>query len=504
MVGQLDVSGAAMTRLGRTAAVLMLALASMAHVGSPDTFFTGEAGPYRVRVTVRLPGVIPGLAQIGVRLPGESPESIRSVAVQAVQWNVGREGAPPPDPAQPVPGDPELFAADLWLMLATSHRVLVEIDGARGRATAVVPVLALATKQRDMDPRLGGILVALGAFLSLGLVTLVGAAVRESVLPPGATPDRRRRWRARFAMGFAGILIALVLWGGNAWWKLEAAAYDRFTLYRPFAATASARADDGRRILTLTIDDERWPRPATELTRYNALLPDHGKLMHMFLVREPALDVFAHVHPVPQTPAALAFDLQMPPIPPGRYRIYADIVHESGYAQTMVAAADVPAPVFDSSADSDDSWFMAAAVPEAHTAVFTFRDGSTLTWERGPNPLRQQEERELTFVAREADGSAMPLEPYMGMPGHVAVTRDDGTVFVHLHPSGSISMAALQKFQGDARATPGSDVHTSHARNEGRLEIPYAFPRAGRYRLWVQVKRQDEVMTAAFDAQIRQ
>ena len=35
----------------------------MAHVGSPDTFFTGKAGPYPVRVTVRLPGVIPGLAQ---------------------------------------------------------------------------------------------------------------------------------------------------------------------------------------------------------------------------------------------------------------------------------------------------------------------------------------------------------------------------------------------------------------------------------------------------------
>jgi hypothetical protein len=405
-----------------------------------------------------------------------------------------------------VPGDPELFAADLWLMLATSHRVLVEIDGDRGRATAVVPVLALATQQREMDPRLGGILVVLAAFLSLGLVTLVGAAVRESVLPPGVTPDRKRRWRARFAMGFAGILIALVLLGGNAWWKLEASAYDRFTLYRPFAATASARADGGRRILTLTIGDERWPRPATELTRYNALMPDHGKLMHMFLVREPALDVLAHVHPVPQTPAALAFDLQMPPVPPGRYRVYADIVHESGYAQTMVTTVDVPAPptVVGSTADSDDSWFIAGAVPEAPTAVFIFQDGSTLTWERGSSPFRQQEERELTFVARASDGSPMPLEPYMGMLGHVAVTRDDGAVFVHLHPSGSISMAALQKFQGDARATAGADVHASHAPNESRLEIPYAFPRAGRYRLWVQVKRQGEVMTAAFDTQVRE
>jgi hypothetical protein len=40
----------------------------MAHVGSPDTFFTGHAGPYPVRVSVRLPGVIPGRAEVTVRV----------------------------------------------------------------------------------------------------------------------------------------------------------------------------------------------------------------------------------------------------------------------------------------------------------------------------------------------------------------------------------------------------------------------------------------------------
>jgi hypothetical protein len=37
------------------------------HVFSPDTFFIGDAGPYRVRVSLRLPGVIPGRAQVAVR-----------------------------------------------------------------------------------------------------------------------------------------------------------------------------------------------------------------------------------------------------------------------------------------------------------------------------------------------------------------------------------------------------------------------------------------------------
>jgi hypothetical protein len=61
----------------------------------------------------------------------------------------------------------------------------VDIDGPAGRGTAIVPVLALATTERGMPPWLGGVLVVLGAILTAGLLTLIGAGVRESVLPPG-------------------------------------------------------------------------------------------------------------------------------------------------------------------------------------------------------------------------------------------------------------------------------------------------------------------------------
>ncbi|HJO05486.1 MAG TPA: hypothetical protein QGG47_16080 [Acidobacteriota bacterium] len=39
-----------------------------AHVGSPNIFFEGMAGPYPVRVIIRPPGVVPGLAEIAIRL----------------------------------------------------------------------------------------------------------------------------------------------------------------------------------------------------------------------------------------------------------------------------------------------------------------------------------------------------------------------------------------------------------------------------------------------------
>ena len=474
--------------------IVASALAGMAHVGSPDTFFAGQAGPYAVRVRVRLPGVIPGLAQIAVRIAGPAPDTVRSVSVQAVQWNVGDDGAPKPDEAVRVPGDRELYVADLWFMVPTSYHVKVVVEGAQGRGTATVPVVALATAQRDMSRSLGGVLAALGLFLAVGLISIVGASIREGALAPGETPDRSRVRRARIGSAIAAIIVGLAVWGGNRWWGTEAADYGAWTVFRPFAATATARADGGTRVLTLAIRDSRWPAPMRGATPYSALMPDHGKLMHMFLVREPALDAFAHLHPVARTSAAQDFDVNLPPVPAGRYRVYADIVHESGYAQTVVASVDVPAGPAEAGADPDDSWFGSANAASGPTPVFRFADGSSIAWQIGPAPLVEKAERTLRFIARDAAGAPLPLEPYMGMAVHVAVTEASGQVFAHLHPSGSISMAALQRF----------DPHAMHAAStpSSEVAIPYAFPRAGRYRLWVQTRRGSEIRTAAFDADV--
>jgi hypothetical protein len=71
-------------------------------------------------------------------------------------------------------------------------------------------------------------------------------------------------------------------------------------------------------------------------------------------------------------------------------------------------------------------------------------------------------------------------------------------VFAHLHPSGSISMAAQEKLSGAS-----ADAHAPHAMAlEKSVAIPYAFPRPGPYRMWVQVKRGGQVMTAAYEATV--
>jgi hypothetical protein len=442
---------------------------------------------------------------------GDGAGAARSVTVRAVQWNLGLEGAPPADPASPVPGDPGLYSADLWFMTATSYRVLVSVDGTKGTGTAVVPVMALATEQREMGRGLGLLLAGLGIFLTLGLLTIVGAGVREAVLPPGLPPDSRRTRRSRAAVVVTGALVAAGLWLGQRWWNAEASNYGTFVLFRPFRTEASVRLDGATPTLTLAVRDGRWPAPPNVPSRYSALMPDHGKLMHMFLVRQPAFDAFAHLHPVPRTPEGTEFDVRVPPVRPGRYRVYGDIVHESGYAQTLVADADVPVQpagsVQRAGSDPDDSWFEGSGVEESAAPVFRFPDGSHITWERGQTPLATREDRILRFVVRDSSGRPGNLEPYMGMLGHVIVAARDRSVFAHLHPSGSISMAALQKFtRADiARGAPAGDPHVPHRASAAASEFstPYAFPRPGAYRIWVQTRLAGEVRTAAFDATVR-
>ncbi len=328
-----------------------VALVTMGHVGSPDVFFDSMAGPYPVRIVVRPPSVVPGQAEITVRtampampamsampaMPaGGSEGGITAIAVQPVVWNAGPEGVPPAEPARRVRGDSSLWSAQLWLMRPTSYSVRVEVKGAAGTGTVLVPVVAVATRRLPMRRGMAIVLAALGAFLLAGALTAIGAAVRESELPPGVEPDRRHRRRARWVVAGTAVLLALALWGGRVWWRQVDAEFAR-TIYRPFPVAASVRAAGAGRELTLKIDP-----PAVGGRGWTPLLPDHGKLLHLFLVRQPGQDAFAHLHPIPEGSDPLAFAATLPPLPAGPYRLYADVTHEDGFSETLTANVNVP------------------------------------------------------------------------------------------------------------------------------------------------------------------
>jgi hypothetical protein len=477
-------------------------LVASAHVGSSNAYFAGMAGPYSVRVIVRMPGVIPGLAQISVRVAGESAPSV--VTVRPLRWDAGLEGAPPPDTAQAVSGEQGLYSAELWLMTVGSYSVHVRVSGPEGEGTVFVPVTAVAERRLDMNRAMAVGLIGAVLFLFVGAMTVFGAAVRESVLPPGEQPDAKRRRRAAIATALSGVLVAAILWGGWAWWGGVDAAY-RAGIFRPLAVTSAVETGEEGPVLTLRIDDPEW------LGRgWTPLMPDHGKLMHMFLVRDEGLGAFAHVHPI--SADSTSFSVAFPPLPPGSYRIYADIVQESGFTQTlvdtvMVAATTTSRLPEEPDRDPDDSWAVLPELGQARGERFTLPGGRMMTWEAGRQPLVDVE-TVLAFRVSEADGSPAALELYMGMLSHAAVTRDDGSVFIHMHPAGSISMAAQARFERVERAA-GSEALGSDMPGAGLVaaetdvvSFPFVFPTSGAYRIFVQVKIDGAVETAVFDVEV--
>lgn len=68
----------------------------------------------------------------------------------------------------------------------------------------------------------------------------------------------------------------------------------------------------------------------------------------------------------------------------------------------------------------------------------------------------------------------------MGKAAHVVVTNEPEDLFVHLHPSGTISMAALQRFEvADQVKVAGAEhaTHARHALTPSEVSIAYAFRR---------------------------
>lgn len=456
----------------KMAALLFLAgSAAFAHVGSPEVYFEGNAGAYKLMVTVRPPAVIPGIAQIEIR---SSTAGVKQMKVAPLRLTGdGAKYAPRPDVLLPSKEDPQFFSGGLWLMQRAPLQVRIEANGDSGAGEMAVPVMALALESKRMDMGLGIGLSLLGGFLVAAAISMAGAAAREAKLGPGAEPSAADVRRGRITMGATAVLLVVAVFLGNQWWTSEANSVNR-TIYKPPRASVVL---DGYR-LTVSSPDRKL----------DDLIPDHGHQMHLFLVRLPEMNSILHLHPV---------DLvqELPPTVPGKYAVFADIVHKSGFPETMTTSVEVRdgrgKPL-----EGDDS--QATLPREQRTSTCPLADGA-MVWMRDNTPLAARKAMLFRFRVEDAAGKpATDLQPYMGMAAHAVFMKRDGSVFAHVHPSGSVPMATLAMAQpGDPHA-----LHRMHQQAMSEVTFPYGFPQPGDYRIFVQVKRAGKVETGAFDVNV--
>ncbi len=197
----------------------------------------------------------------------------------------------------------------------------------------------------------------------------------------------------------------------------------------------------------------------------------HERPFHLFLVSWD-LEHFAHVHPTLQEDGAMEVVTTLPR--PGAYQLYADFLPGGGMPQVLQAS------VF---TDATSPAAAALARTRGRHISQEVREGM----DRG---LRVRIEPAVLVAGRveviaanfEDAATGMPaedLEPYLGAWGHALIVSADLVDAVHSHPVTPLT-------------SPGGP----------RIFFSQRFPRAGFYRMWMQVQRRGEVATVPFTLKV--
>ena len=519
-----------------TISLIFISFFTSAHVGSPGVVFEGQAGKYNLQVYVQPPDVIPGTAQVTVFTDGNDIERIR---IKPIYFWFGDEGSPVSDEIFAVAGQTGKFDGMVWFMSPLAGSVEVEVIGKRGTAKMIVPVAAVSTAKRSMPSGLGWILAALGIFLVGVLTTIFGASVSDSLQPSGekATPKtiRKRVTGSLVGASFCGLLLFI----GHNWWGGLAKEHLK-EMYKPYRASTKIVHENGQDLLKLTIDSN-----SVYNRKLSYVIPDHGKLMHLFLVKQGTMDAFAHLHPVRKD--TLNFEALLPNLPAGKYLVYADIMrYVGGFQYTLTDTIDIKNAVKNTKIqDPDDTYAITNALNEKSSnsldetitvcgtpGVKTkLQDGSSIVWEAdSKKSLMAGQIYDLKFSVVASDGKEAVLQPYLGMMGHIAVVKTDGSVYIHLHPTGTVSSTSVDVMQKRIEETSVEPFiatpmvfkdsidkvlakiqtmpeaqrdqflmpnmnHDAKEHHGGSVKFPYVFPTAGSYRIWLQIKRNGKILT---------
>ena len=161
--------------------------------------------------------------------------------------------------------------------------------------------------------------------------------MREARLPPrrdGAaeTSAARSRWRWRLP----SLYWELAVWGGE---KMVECGWRPATLpdvYQAPEVNVTLKGDQLSLHVKNISEGDRWDDRSSA-----ALLPDHGKIIHLYAIRMPEMDAAYHLHPDFDPPSYFPYTAPRQ-CRRGEYALYGDVVHANGFPGNAGRQAGAP------------------------------------------------------------------------------------------------------------------------------------------------------------------
>jgi hypothetical protein len=169
------------------------------------------------------------------------------------------------------------------------------------------------------------------------------------------------------------------------------------------------------------------------------------------------LEQFTHEHPV--LGADGVFELHHLFSAAGEYHLFADVAPKSAGSQVLMAKLRVAGKT--------------ERLNRQERPRIQEIDGLRIELKTGTIPLKRTSE--ICFNVEPTTG----LQPYLGARAHLIAIHDDALTFVHAHVD-------------ESKSTDGTFVFL------GR------FPQPGRYRIWIQLKRNEKLLTSEFTLEARE
>ena len=475
-----------------------------ADIGHSNYIYEGKAFNKPVRVIIKAPGVVPGLADIVVKTFDNSMDKI---SVTPIAWKekndwdaitIGPQGAPPPDLMVPIQGEKNTYQAELWLMDFGAYNIQIKVVKNNQSEVLNIPINSIANQITPMTKIVSTVLFLLMILLVAGLSNIITVAYRESTLNNLKELTNKRIKKSYFVQFVSLFLISIFLYFGNDWWTYTEQLFME-NLFKPLDNNVKIIKNDRQTILQIFITDEDWNNG-----RISDFIPDHGKIMHLYLINKN-YEQLCHLHPKRNKDQNNLFEVAIPPIEYGQYYLFMDVVLESGATQTLTNEISYDLNNINVQnqneyllIDEDDSYIL----PNPN---YVFK------WANKQNQYLVNYEIELDFYITDNLNQSVSLEPYIQMGGHGAILDDSAQTFIHIHPIGTISMASQELYNQEYNVsksgicyfgTPNDSlVNYSNLYNQNSFLSfpPVMLSNPGKYFMWIQGKSNNEIVTEKFE-----